>query len=97
METNLNNIINNIELINSDRTQKAWQNIRLQMEGLLAEPEHFKWIESLEVLGQTNDKLFLKARNRFESMWIKNHYQHLIDTLLDLGNENLKSEIVIKE
>jgi chromosomal replication initiation ATPase DnaA len=86
-----------IELINSDRTQKAWQDIKIQMEGLLAEPEHFKWIESLEVLGQTNDRLYLKAKNRFESMWIKNHYQHLIDTLLELGNENLKSEIVIKE
>jgi chromosomal replication initiation ATPase DnaA len=94
MEITQQEALNRIDQTKIEDAEQVWGEIKLQLQGLLAQPEHFKWIECLEVIGLDEKHLYLLAKNCFESNWIQKNYQHLIDTLLELRKENVTSVII---
>ena len=67
----------------------CWTGIQDKLKEILGAESYEQWISDLLPLGIIEESLIIQAKTRFDSYWIKNHYEELINALLDFQRKGL--------
>lgn len=73
------------------KASHVWAIASEQLEAIIG-PEIFsQWFSDIRPIVIADKVLLLQARNAFAAHWLTNHYQQLVDLLLQAQDKNLSS------
>jgi hypothetical protein len=90
LQEKLKSLLNKKDEVNPVvQASHIWMILSDQLCDVLGHEVHRQWFAPIRAIVVMDKMLVLKTETRFAAYWISNHYQKLVDTLLQVQDKNL--------